>query len=153
MHQTIKTYLENGISCYLNKCQTLSDTSHMTFFFLSGRHRIGALCMQQSNCCGDLDFLSPKPCPHTINSPELNALTTRLRESYSSVSMSRESKRLKKSRLHSGNTLIQHLSEKIRFSCFPVLSGSAEAHVICGGIVKCFLIAYFMGNISAKKYF
>jgi len=131
---------------------------HIThdIFLLSGRHRIGALCMQQSNCCGDLDFLSPKPCPHTINSPELNALTTRLRESYSSVSMSRESKRLKKSRLHSGNTLIQHLSEKIRFSCFPVLSGSAEAHVIRSTRYlrwhsKVFLTAYFMGNISAKK--
>jgi len=95
--------------------------------------------------------------PHTNSEqPELKVLTVRFRESYSSVSMSRKSKRLKKSRsdwLNSGNALIQHLSEKIRFSCFPVLSGSAEAHVICGGIVKCFLIAYFMGNISAKKYF
>jgi len=47
--------------------------------------------------------------------------------------MSRESKRLNKSRsdwLNSGNALIQHLSEKMRFSCFPVLPGSAEAHVI-----------------------
>jgi len=35
---------------------------------------------------------------------------------------------------------------------FPVLPGSAEAQVIWGGIVKCLLIAYFIGNISAKKY-
>jgi len=37
----------NGISYYLNKCKTLSNTSQMTFF-LSGRQRIGAhaLCMQ-----------------------------------------------------------------------------------------------------------
>ena len=34
---------------------------------------------------------------------------------------------------------------------FPVLPGSAEAQVIWGGIVKCLLIAYFIGNISAKK--
>ena len=53
---------------------------------------------------------------------ELNALTTRFRESYSSVSMSHESKRLKKSRsdwLNSGNALIQHLSEKNAIFVFP----------------------------------
>jgi len=38
------------------------------------------------------------------------------------------------------------------FSCFSVLPGSAEAQVIWGGIVKCLLIAYFISNISAKKY-
>ena len=36
--------------------------------------------------------------------------------------------------------------------CFLVLPGSAEAQVIWGGIVKHLLIAYFIGNISAKKY-
>jgi len=49
------------------------------------------------------------------NSPELNALITRFRQSYCSVSISRESKRLKKPRsdwLNSGNALIHHLSEK-----------------------------------------
>jgi len=38
------------------------------------------------------------------------------------------------------------------FSCFLVLPGSAEAQVIWGGIVKRLLIAYFISNISAKKY-
>jgi len=38
------------------------------------------------------------------------------------------------------------------FSCFPVLTGSAEAQVIWGGIVKRLLIAYFIGNISARKH-
>jgi len=37
------------------------------------------------------------------------------------------------------------------FLCFCVLPGSAKAQVIWGGIVKRLLIAYFMGNISAKK--
>jgi len=67
----------------------------------------------QSNCCGAVDFLSPEPLPP--NSPELNALITRGRELYSSMSMSQESKRLKKSSsdwLNSGSALIQHLSEK-----------------------------------------
>jgi len=35
---------------------------------------------------------------------------------------------------------------------FPVLTGSAEARVISGSIVKRLLIAYFIGNIYAKKY-
>jgi len=38
------------------------------------------------------------------------------------------------------------------FSCFRVLPGSAEAQVIWGGIVNRLSIAYFIGNISAKKY-
>ena len=42
------------------------------------------------------------------------------------------------------------LSE-IWFSCFRVLSGSAEAQVIWGGVVKRLLIAYFIANITAKK--
>jgi len=81
---------------------------------------------------------------HAPNSPELNALITRFRES----------QRLKKSIsdwLNSGNALIQHLSEKRRFSCFLVFPGSTEAQVIWGGTVKRLLIAYFIGNISAKK--
>jgi len=40
---------------------------------------------------------------------------------------------------------------KMQFSRFPVLPGSAEAQVIRWGIVKCVLIAYFIGNISAKN--
>jgi len=44
------------------------------------------------------------------------------------------------------------LSEIMWFSCFRVLPGSAEAQVIWGGTVKRLLIAYFMGNIYAKKY-
>ena len=39
----------------------------------------------------------------------------------------------------------------MQFWCFPVLRGSAEAQVILGGIVKRLLIAYFSGNVSAKK--
>jgi len=39
----------------------------------------------------------------------------------------------------------------MQFLCFPVLPGNAEAQVTSGGIVKHLLIAYFIGNISAKK--
>jgi len=41
----------------------------------------------------------------------------------------------------------------MRFSCFPILPGSAEAQVIWGGIVKHLFIAYFIHNISTKKIF
>jgi len=137
----------------------VATVAHLSYcwalVFLSGRQCIGAhaLCMQHNPTAAALStsFL----LNHAPQQPDLNALTTRFRESYSSISMSRESKRLKKSRsnwLNSINALIQQLSEKMRFSCFPVLPGSAEPHVIWGGIVKCFMIAYFMGNISAKKY-
>jgi len=77
----------NGISHYLNKYQTLSNTSQMTSFFLPGRQRIGAhaLCVQYPPTAAVLStsFL----LNHVPNSPELNALITRFRESYSSVSM------------------------------------------------------------------
>jgi len=39
----------------------------------------------------------------------------------------------------------------MRFSCLPVLPGSAEAHVIWGGTVRRLLIAYSIGNIVAKN--
>jgi len=40
---------------------------------------------------------------------------------------------------------------KMQLLCFPVLPGSAEAPVICCGIVKCLLVAYFIGNMFAKN--
>jgi len=73
----------------------------------------------ESNYCSTLDLLSPEPCSQQ---PELNALITRFRESYSSASMRRQSKRLKKSSsdwLNSDYALIQHLSEcSFRLSSF-----------------------------------
>ena len=41
---------------------------------------------------------------------------------------------------------------KNAISVFPVLPGYAEAQIIWGDTVKRLLIAYFIGNISAKKY-
>jgi len=53
--------------------------------------------------------------------------------------------------LNSGNALIQHLSEKMWFTCFPVLPGSAEAQVIRDGTIQRLLIAYFIADIYAKN--
>jgi len=61
-------------------------------------------------------------------------------------------KRLKKSSsdwLNSRHALIQRVKNTIFM--FPVLPGSAEAQVICGGVIKRLLIAYFISSISAKK--
>ena len=70
----------NGISYYLNKCQSLSNTSQMAFF-LSGRQHIGAheLCMQHSPTAVALS--TSFPLNHAPQQPKLNALTTRFRES------------------------------------------------------------------------
>jgi len=38
------------------------------------------------------------------------------------------------------------------FARFPVLPGNAEVRVTWGCTVKGLLIAYFIGNISAKRY-
>jgi len=83
----------NGISYYLNKCQTLPNTSEMTFFQEEG-------ALVHLHCaCNTVQLLWRSQLPFSLtmppNSPELGALITRFGESYSSVSMSRESKRLK----------------------------------------------------------
>jgi len=39
----------------------------------------------------------------------------------------------------------------MQFSRFSVLPGSTEAQVNWCGVVKCHLIAYFIGNIAAKN--
>jgi len=78
------------------------------------------LCLQHNPTAAAL--LTSFLLNHAPNSPELNALITRLRESYISVSMSSESKRPTISRsdwLNSGSALIQHLSEKCDFRVFP----------------------------------
>ena len=75
------------------------------------RQRTGALCMQHSSTASALStsFI----LNHVPKSTKLNTF----RESYSSMSMSLESKRLKKSSswLNSYNALIQHLSENVIF--------------------------------------
>ena len=64
-------------------------------------------------------------------------------------------KGLKKSRsdwLNSGNALTQHLTEKMRLLCFPVLPGSVEAQLIWGGIVKGFWLLTLSVTFLPKKY-
>ena len=147
----------NGIAYYLNKCQSITNTSQMTFF-LPGRQHTGAhaLCTQYSPTAVALStFFLLNHAPS--NSPELSALITRFRESYSSVSMSRDSwvkktEEIKERLVEFWQCNDTAFEWKMRFSCFPVLLSSGEAHVIWGGTIKHLLTAYFIGNISAKKY-
>jgi len=46
------------------------------------------------------------------------------------------------------NTAFERKMQLVRF---PVLPASAEEQVVGCGIVKCLLIAYFIGNTPAKK--
>ena len=131
----------------------MSDAiKHITddiFSFMKATHWCTCIVhATESNWCGALDFLSPEPCP-SLNSPEMNALITRFRESYSSVSMSHESKKTEETKWQCTDTASEW---KMWFMCFPVLPGSAEAHVVWGGTEKRLLIAYFIGNISTQKY-
>jgi len=144
----------NGISYYLNKCQRLSNTSQMTFF-LSGRQRIGAhaLCMQHSPTAAALStsfLLNHAPS----NSAELNAVITRL-GSHTAARVWVVSQKDRRSQgAMTGWILAMHWYsiwvKRMRFSCFPILPGSAEAQVIWGGTIKRLLIAYFIGDIYAK---
>jgi len=147
----------NGISKYLNKCHTLLNTSQTTFFsFRKIVHWCTCIApATQSNCCGTLDFLSPAPCPPS-SSAELNALITRLGSHTAAYkTISRELKRLKeiKERLvefwQCTDTAFEW--KKFDFRIFP-FPGSAEAQLIWGGTVNHLLIAYFIGNISARNY-
>ena len=92
----------------------------------------------QSNCCSALDFLSPEPCPQK---PQAECIDYKSYWVIQQMSMSRESKRLKKSSsdwLNSGNALIQWV--KMQFSCFPFCQ-VVQAQVIWSGIVKHLFIA------------
>ena len=124
------------------------------FFFLSGRQRTGAnaLCVQHSPTAAALStsFL----LKHAPNSPELNAFTTRCRESCieqreheSWVKKTEETKE----RLVEFWQCTETFEWKMWFSWFEVLLGRAEAHVIWGGKEKRVLTAYFISNISAKN--
>ena len=115
------------------------------------RQHTGALCVQHSPTAAEL--LTSFLLNYAPNSLELNALITRFRESYSSVRMSCESKRVKKSSsdwLNSGNALIHHLTKKCDFRV-SVLPGSAEALDRSGGKTKHQLISCFLSNTYAKK--
>jgi len=147
----------NEISCYLNKCQALSNTSEMTFF-LSWRQRIGAhaLCVQHSPTASALltSFLLNHARPTTPS------CTHWLQDlgSYAAACIGPYESRVKKTEeIKDRHVEVWQCTDtafewKMRFSCFPVLPGSEEAHVIWGGTVKHLLIAYFVGNISSKKY-
>jgi len=143
----------NGISYYLNKCQTLSNTSQMTFFsFRKTAHWCACIVRAtQSNCCGSLEFLSPEPCPPTAPS-----WTRWLQDvgSHTAASVWVMSQKDWRHGVTSWILVMHWYSIWVKnaifvFSCFARYS--AEAQVIWGGTLKRPLIAYFISNISAKK--
>ena len=95
---------------------------------------------------------------HAAHIPELNTLITRYRESYSSVSMSRESKRLKKSRSNSLNSAWQCTDTAFEWEnsivVFPRFARWCRSTCYLGwhNCSKASFDAYFISNVSAKKY-
>jgi len=144
----------NGISDYLNKCHTLSNTSRMTFF-LSGQQCIGghALCIQHSPTVAALSTsfllnhapLAARSWTHWLQ--DLRSLTAAWVWVVSQKDWRNQGTTSWILAMHWCSICVK----KMRFLCFPILPGSAEAQVIRGGTVKRLLIAYFIGNISAKK--
>jgi len=53
--------------------------------------------------------------------------------------------------LNSGNALIQHLRGNAIFCVFPFYQVVQKDKLFDAALVKCLLIAYFIGNICAKK--
>jgi len=117
----------NGISYYRNKCQTLSNTSRMTFFsFRKTAHQ--------------------QPRAERIDYKIYGVIQQHEYESWV-----KKTEEIKERLVEFWQCTDTAFERKNAIFVFPVLPGSAEAHVIWGGIVECFLIANFMGNISAKK--
>jgi len=144
----------NGISYYLSKCQTLSNTSQITFF-LSGRQRIGALHMHCA--CNTVQLLRLSRLPFSWTMPATSPSWMHWLQDLGVIEQHEYESRVKKTE-EIKERLVELWQCTVTFEwknaifVFPVLPGIAEAHVISIGIVKWFLIPYFMGNISAKKY-
>ena len=125
-------------------------TDDIFFYFRKTAHWCTCIVRAtQSNCCGALDFLSPEPCPPTAPSWTHWLLDS---GSHTAAWVSVVSQKDWRNQGATGWILAMHWYiiwvKKMRFSCFAVLPGSAEAQVIWSGTVKRLLIAYFIGNIS-----
>jgi len=129
-------------------------TDEMTFFSLrKTAHWCTGIARATQSSCGSLDFLSLKPYPP--NSPIcthwLQDLGSHI-EQREHESWVKKTEEIKERLVDFWQCTDTAFESNMRFSCFPVFPGSAEAHIIWGGKVKCFLVAHFMANISAKKY-
>jgi len=132
----------NGISYYLNKCQTPSNTSHIT--------------LQMHCACNTVQLLWRSRVPFSWTMPPTAPSWAHWLQDLGSHTAAWVWVVSRKDWRRQGGTswiLAMHWYsiwvKKMQFSRFPVLPGSAQ--VISGGIVKHLLIAYFIGNISAKK--
>jgi len=146
----------NGISYYLNKCQTLSNTSQMTDFLSGREHGAHALCVQYSPTTAKLStsfLLNHDPTPQQT-APSWTHWFQDLGSHTAAWVwvVSQKDWKIKERLVELWQCTDIAFEWKIRFSCFPDLPGSAEAQVIWGDTVNCLLIAYFIRNISAKKY-
>ena len=135
--------LFSNLSCmvlqhYLAK-EATKDTAHWCF-----------MCATQSNCCSALDFLSPGPCPQK---PQADRIDYKIYGVIIASWVWVVSEKYWRDQAATAWILAmhQHSEWKMQFSCFPILSGSAEAQVTWRDTVKRLLVAYYIGSISAKN--
>jgi len=131
------------------------QTHQRWHFFLSWRQRIGAhaFCMQHSPTAvaPSTSFL----LNHVPQQPERWVHSLQDLGSHPAAWVQVASQKDWRNQGATSWILAMHwysIWVKMWFSHFPVLPCSAEAQVIWGGTVKHLLIAYFIGNICAKKY-
>jgi len=133
-----------NVSCYQTRCRwqyylPFSNTAH------------GARNAVQQLLCKTLNFISPELWPQQARA-EFNWLqdlkSIQQREYELEVNKIKEFKQRLIEPWKGSNTT---LSEKMRFSCFCVLPGSAVALLSWGGKINNNLTAYSVGNILAKK--
>jgi len=89
------------------------------------------------------------------NSPE-QRVDYKIQESYSSsvheyVSWVKNTEEIKRRLVEFWQSTYRAFEWKNAIFVFPLFPGSAVAHVVWGDVVKCLLIVYIIGNISAKK--
>jgi len=137
----------------VNKCQTLSNTSQMTFFFQKDSVLAYMHC-----ACNTVQLLQrfrlPFPWTMRSNSPELSALLQDLGSHTAAwyELWDKKTEEIKDGIVEFWQCTDAAFEWKMRFTCFPVLPDSAEAQFVWGGTVKRLLIVCFIGNISAKIY-
>jgi len=94
------------------------------------------VCTTQSICCSVIDFVYPAPCPQQPRAQCIDYKIQRVIQQHEYESWVKKIEEIKQLVEFRQCTDIA-FEQKMQFSCFPVLLGSAETQVIWCGVVKC----------------
>jgi len=117
------------------------------------KHRRQRTRATQSNCCSVLYFLFSWTTPHATTPSWMHSIQDLGSHTAAWVyeSWVKKIEEIKQRLVEFWQCTDTAFELKTPFSYFPILSGSAEAQTIWGSIIKRLLIAFFIGNTSAKK--